>query len=277
MEGFLELILVFLNQLYILVKNTILIRPYSKAEGRGIFTSILNIIAIIISIIILVFVIALSLFLSFMIFDEPDLLFFALTLLFVILFSYGLHLICSNYLGRFKFSSLEEEMEFCKNSEYNCHKILFPLREDNNNGYIVMVVYGGRYSLIPPDESYITPSVYTKYKENKVGITGARTSLKNYCLIGNEERKDIRAARIKNKITNDSMLIVVSKEQILANYNNRALQLLRERDSKYENINCYIYGVLENRKDEKVDCIYIDSNKYQIKRVKKYKNFFHFR
>lgn len=277
MEDFLELILVFVHQLYILIKNTILIRLYNKVDPMGIFNSLLNFTAIIISVIILASLNVLSIFLSLFVFNELDLLFFSLVLFFVILFSYGLHLICSNYLGRFKFSSLEEEMEFCRNSEYNYHKILFSLREDNRNGYVVMVVYGGRYSLIAPGETYITPGVYTKYKNKKVGIAGVRTSLKNYCLLGNEDRNDIRIARIKNKATNDSMLIVVSKERILANYNNKTLQLLRERDDKYEKINCYIYGVFENSEYKKADWIFVDSNKYRIKKVKRYKNFFYFR
>ncbi len=271
-----KVFVIFVKQLYIIIKNTILINFYYKAGDNFIITELLNVICAVLVTVSLLIALGLSVFLSRVLAGAFDVYFFLLVILFVIIFTLFIHLFCNFWLGRFKFSSLDEEMNFCRNSEFNKHKILFPLDDDARNGYVVMVVLG-KYSLAHNFESYVIPSVYTKYKNGLIGITGARAKFQVYKLIGKNSICNVRVGRIINKKTKDSMLVIVSKFDIVCTYNGAKCKLLYKCSDRYENINCNIYGVMENKKDKRSDYIFLNGNQYLIlKNTTDSSNFFFF-
>lgn len=233
----------FFKQLYVIVKNTLLISLYSKAKKKFIFTELLNLLCVVIVIGVNVLILAASIFLSLSLSGDFDLYFCFLLGIFVIAFFFIAKRLCDFFLTIFKFSSLDEEMDFCKNTDFNRHKILFQLDNDKKNGYVVMVVYGSDNSFINSD-SYVIPSAYTKYKNGKIGIAGVGVKFVSYKLIGNEDINNVRVGRIINKRTKDDMLIVASKGDVICTYNGRRLNVLYKNGGKYKNINCNIYGII---------------------------------
>lgn len=256
----------FFKQLYIIVKNTLLIRFYSKAKNNFNLIELLNIICIIIVVTLVALILAFCVLISILLSGTVDMYFGLLLCVFVFLFGFFMHILCNFSLARFKFSSLNEEMNFCKNSEFNNHKVLFSLADDKNNGYVVMVIFGSNYSFVGNSESYVIPSAYTKHKNGMIGIAGVRVKFKTYKLIGNGDICNVRVGRIINKTTKDDLLIVASRGNVICTYNRRKLNLLYKYDGKYDTINITIYGIMENHKDKKDKYIYINSTKYKMEK-----------
>ena len=101
-----KVFVIFVKQLYIIIKNTILINFYYKAGDNFIITELLNVICAVLVSVLLLIALGLSVFVSRVLAGAFDVYFFLLVILFVILFTLFIRVFCNFWLGRFKFSGV---------------------------------------------------------------------------------------------------------------------------------------------------------------------------